>query len=220
MTLLKIVKELQEQGHALNYRLRKDGSVVITRIDGVSYRDKSGNAKARSMVGSTLTEAKIAQLAKIRTPKGKFGHRKKTETVDDPLKKMLRKVQAEFRKHGVKDGKPTIKNLRYTVKHYGREEAIRKLEQASRYARGIAYPENVIALGERITEDGQKMDIVYADDLINLGNWLIRVAYDDRITESKIKEALEILYDMEEAYNNQIEEYANEYAGALIGLFR
>lgn len=196
MTLREIAKVLQSQGVNLNYRQRKDGSIVITRIDGVSYRNKSGNAKARALLGETLSSARIEQLQRIRTPKGKFGH-KKAEALDKELKKELRKVQREFRKRGVKEGKPTTRNLRWAIKHHGREEAVRRLKQANRYARGIAYPENVIALALRLEADAKKLDGHASDLLTQTAEYLRAHSEDDTITEDMIKDALEALYEME-----------------------
>lgn len=194
MTLMQIAETLKSQGVAINYRQRKDGSIVITRIDGVSYQNKSGNAKARALLGETLSSARSEQLQKIRTPKGKWGHKKESR-LDNRLKKELRKVQSQFRKKGVTEGKPTMRNLRYILKHYGMEEAFRKLRQASRYARGIAYPENVDAFAFKLIDTANKLNEMgrnaEARKLKHLAKYLKRHRDDDTITEEMLSSAIE-----------------------------
>ena len=190
MKLRQAVKMLRAQGHAINYRERADGSIVVTRVDGVSYRNKSGNAKVRSLAGITMTEAQTQQLARIRTPKGKFGH-KKTKKLSVGVKKELKRVQALFRKKGVEAGKPTTKNVRWAIEHLGEEEATRRLKQASRYARHIAYPENVRTLAERLRIDASKRKEDYARRLRDVADYVEAHAEDDTITE----EMLSAVYD-------------------------
>lgn len=197
MTLIDIVGILRSQGHSLNFRYRKDGSIVITRIDGKSYRNKSGNALARQMAGETLSEARKAQLTKIRTPKGVFGHKRKAP-LPDSIKRVLRKAQRLYRKTGAEAGKPTTKNIRWTIAHYGEAEAKRRLEQSMRYARGIAYPENILALAERVGDFINKIDdIDIREKALKINLHLRDHAYDDSITEEMLEDLIADMYDAE-----------------------
>lgn len=190
MKLRQAVKMLRAQGHAINYRERADGSIVVTRVDGVSYRNKSGNAKVRALAGITMTQAQTQQLARIRTPKGKFGHKKTTKLSAD-VKKELKRVQALFRKKGVEAGKPTTKNVRWTIEHLGEEEARARLKQASRYARHVAYPDNVRTLAERIRKDAMGRQDRYATRLNAIAQYLEEHAEDDTIREEQLGKAYE-----------------------------
>lgn len=210
MTLRQVVNTLKSQGHAVNYRQRNDGSIVITKIDGESFQGKAGNAKARAMLGLTLSAAKIAQLEKIKTPLGKWGH-KKEEKVDEDIKRELRRVQAQFRKRGIKEGKPTMRSIRYTIRLYGKKEARERITQASRYARGIAYPQNVAWLAGRMYKDADDLDVgLSAWRLRILADWLMKHRYDDSVKEAQIGDAYEILY--------QAEQGAAEWADAVNSL--
>ena len=154
MTMRQIVTSLEKSGHRVKYTTRKDGGIRITNIDGVSYRGSTGNVVARGMTGQELSVRRTAQLKKIRTQKGQFGHRKRVTPLPQSVVKRIQKIQRKFRKEGInRTGIVTQRNYRYVLKHYGKEEAERRLAQAERYAAGLAYSENVNALIQRITLD-------------------------------------------------------------------
>lgn len=198
MTLRKIIVTLRSQGHTINFRERKDGSVVITRIDGKSYANKSGNAKARQITGASLSVHQSAQLETIRTAKGHFGHRKsKRAPLDHEVRKALRRAQRIFRGQGATVGKPTTRNIRWVLEHEGKEEALRRLRQAERYAKGVAYPQNVIAFAERLLLDAAKMKGKNARRAKRIASYCKRNAYLDIITEAQLQRAIEALYNGE-----------------------
>lgn len=157
MTMREIASTLQTLGSEVKYRVRKDGGIRITYINGQSYTGSTGNAVARMMVGQKISEARQRQLAKIQTPKGKFGH-KKLDPIPEDVKKEIRRMQRVFKKKGAKAGIPTIRKYRANVKLYGKAEANRLLKQASRYGQGLAYEENVEHLAQRIAKDGSMLD--------------------------------------------------------------
>ena len=190
MKLRQAVKMLRAQGHAINYRERADGSIVVTRVDGVSYRNKSGNAKVRSLAGITMTTAQKAQLEGIRTQKGKFGHNRK-QKLSPAVKRELQRVQALFRENGIAAGKPTTKNLRWVEKNKGEKEAMERLKQARRYARHVAYPENVRTLAKRIRKDAMGRQDRYATRLEAIAKYLEDHAEDDTIREEQLGKAYE-----------------------------
>lgn len=155
MTLLDIIKELEKQGHTLVYHHRKDGGYVISKIDGMSFSGKTGNAQARAMVGATLSEARAYQLKRIRTPKGKRAT--KRTPLPKELKKMLTKVQrAHRKKHPTSSGTISTRGVRWFLEHYGEEAAKQAIDKAWRYSQGYAYLENVQTLIERINLDLNK----------------------------------------------------------------
>lgn len=196
MKLKQIAKALEAQGHSVVFSTRKDGSIVIRRIDGVAYQAKSGNAQARAMLGVSLSSAQESQLLKIRTPKGKRA--KPMAQLPIEIRRELRRAQRIFRKKGVDEGKPTTKNIRYTLREYGEAEVYRRLKQAIRYARGVAYPENVRTLSIRIFADANKLAGRIEGDILTrlyrVAEYLAAHADDDTITESMIKDILEELY--------------------------
>ena len=157
MTMKQVVASLQAAGHKVNYTVRKDGGIRITKLDGVSYKGSTGNAVARSMTGQELSTRRTAQLKKIRSKKGQFGHRRRVQQLPDEVVKRIRRVQRKFRKEGInRTGIVTQRNYRYVLKTLGKEEADRRLAQAERYASGLAYEENVDAIIERLELDLDK----------------------------------------------------------------
>ena len=65
LTMIKVVAELQAQGHTIDYYVRTDGGILIKSIDGKKYTGATGNAVARTMAGATISEARIKQLKAI-----------------------------------------------------------------------------------------------------------------------------------------------------------
>jgi len=153
MTLIEIVKELQTRGNAVEWRKRSDGGIIITQINGVKYSGASGNVAGRSIVGATLSVARVKQLEfnvnkYIRNMKKP---QKSSFDTDIDLLKMLKKAQRLWNKNRVRSmGKITKRKLRYYYKTEGRQKAVAYLESRIRYAHGLAYPENVDWLVERI----------------------------------------------------------------------
>ena len=154
MKIIDVIARLIAMGYDVKARKRRDGSYRITKINGQTYTGSSGNAVARSLVGAQLSEARVRQLGKIRTPKGRFGNPKRAQLGED-VKKRIRKVQRLFKKRGSKEGMPTRRGYRYNLEHYGREEAERLLDQAYRRAQGLAYDANIDALIARIERLGR-----------------------------------------------------------------
>ena len=65
MTMIEVVRELQQQGHQVDFYVRKDGGILVKSIDGKRYtKGASGNKEARAMVGeqAQISEARISQL--------------------------------------------------------------------------------------------------------------------------------------------------------------
>ena len=193
-TLINIVRLLEVQGHKVQYRVRNDGSIRITRLDGKSYRGSAGNAAAREMAGYTLSEARSRQLETIRTEKGTFGHKKKADLPEEVIKK-IRRVQRIWKRNKVqREGYVGKRGARYTLEHYGYEEAMRQLNEQERYARGLAYTENIKWLKDYIRD--QIMPKAPAEDkeyLLDIMDFIDENAY--RIKEADISPIHNLLYD-------------------------
>lgn len=156
MTMREIAEILTNLGSEVKYTIRQDGGIRITYINGQKFSGSTGNTEARKIVGATISEARVQQLAKIRTPKGKWGH-KKLDSVSDETKKYLRKIQRQYKKKGVKAGMPTLRLYRSNVKKFGKKEANRLLKESERYGRGLAYSEGINALIQRLESDNKKL---------------------------------------------------------------
>lgn len=158
MTVKQMIDELLKEGYQVTYRKRSDGGYLITSINGNKFELAKGNTLARTLLGERLSSSRAEQLKTIAPPKifdkklNKERHLKpkerKLDTVDDDIKKELRRAQRIFKKNASEEMKkyrtmPTLKKLRFTIKNYGKEEAMRLLKSAEYYAKGIAYPENV-----------------------------------------------------------------------------
>ena len=157
MTIKQVITDLQKSGYNVSFYKRKDGGIRITRINGETFRGSSGNKKARSIIGVDLSELQSRALSKLKTPKGKGSYNKRRKAVlDEYTRERIKKLQKEYRKAEKKEGKPTIRNYRYVMKHYGKEEADRLLGQAQRRIEGLAYIELVDTLIVRIEADLKK----------------------------------------------------------------
>lgn len=212
LTIKQIIDILLEQGHTLKFYKRPDGGYVIQSINGTRYQGKQGNAVARTMVGATLSEARQYQLGRIRTPKGKKRSPKK-KTLSKSVVAKLRKVQRKHReKHPTAQGGITLSNIRYQVEHYGEESALETLERRLLYEEGIAYPENVRYLLDRLSSDLAKSP----NDAMEQAFYRIeRHYYNNSFKEDWIYPTYEAIYDWEEGRISG--EEASQKIRALIG---
>lgn len=144
MTVLQMITELQRKGYKVVAYKRKDGSYVIQSINGVKYVGKSGNAKAREILGQTLSVKRAEQLKRITKPK---------TVLPAEAQKELDRLQRAWRKSfGARSQKGVVrkKNVGESIERKGLEETIRLLKSQQRYAKGLAYIENINHLIERI----------------------------------------------------------------------
>lgn len=127
MTVLEIVNKLLQEGHQVSYRVRSDGGILITEINGTHYQGATGNAQARAMVGATISEARRIQLQTIKPQKGQSPQTRKLPKIEEQLLKDFQKVQRIWKKK-VKpsQGKLTRKKLRWQIEHLGIERAREK----------------------------------------------------------------------------------------------
>lgn len=211
MLIKDIIKILQEQGHEVTYRTRVEGSPLITSIDGEHFLGAKGNERARALTGLSLSEAKIQHLKKINPGTGGVYHRKRVAPIPQDLEKELRKAQYQWRKTATnKDGRISKSNLRYTFIHYGREEALRRLNRSVQYAKGIAYEENVEFLAQRL--DG--LAEAYEAEIFAVCAAMLR-SNKEYIKEDTVKDIYDVLYEIELFAKNGIDFDDNEYGETI-----
>ena len=194
MTMMEVVRQLQAQGHKVDFYVRKDGGILVKNIDGEKFTTgASGNARARQIAGASISEARISQL-KYATRARKV----KKPSLDDEVRKEFERVKKKWNKSfKAKGGKPHPagyfgwQRIKYAIDHYGRDEALRRIREAERYASGIAYAKNVEILAQYIRSVGEQLN---SPELLKLTEDLIANAYS--IKEEWIKPAYDELYKL------------------------
>lgn len=148
MTLLDVVKQYVSEGHKVNYRVRSDGGIIITSVDGMKFtRTGEGNRYLRQVTGANLSATRMQQTSYnvqkfIKLKEGQHKASSKGDTMD--LKKLTKKAQREWRKNKtVGEGKVTIRKVRWYQEHKGEEYTKDYLNRRMRYSQGWAYEENV-----------------------------------------------------------------------------
>lgn len=186
MKLIDIIKILQEQ-YKIEIKFRRRGAkegkgVRITSINGVKYEGSSGNIVARGLLGAPVQ------------------HAKKLPPLPSEIKKQLSRVQRIFRKKGIKAGKPTTRNVRYNLEKFGTGEVSRLLSEAERYARGLAYTENLNALITRLEQDKSIADAINDTRSASLIQEIINKVKEkqESITEEQLVLILATIYDSEQ----------------------
>ena len=179
MTMIEVVQQLQAQGHEVDFYIRKDGGILIRRIDGEKFQAAKGNARARQLAGATISEAKISQL-KYATRQ----QRKKHITIEDEIQREFYRVKKIWKKRiKPKKGQPHPAGyfgwarIEYSLKHYGKEEALRRIAEAERYATGLAYSKNVEHFANFIYDAGEKLN---SEELKKLAEDIKNNAYSIR----------------------------------------
>lgn len=184
MTMREVVSQLRSQGHNITYYERKDGGILIRSIDGQMFTGATGNLYARAMTGTTLSSKRAAQISQITWT----GKRAKSQISDREVKKKLENVQKKWRKAFPRvDGKvpsvgrKTAKKTKWNLEHKGKEETMRLLNEAERYATGLAYNKNIDYLLQMLKD--------YIDKIGKLGDAsskeVLSKLYDD-IAESRV----------------------------------
>lgn len=199
--MIDIVKLLQSYGHNVQYRVRKDGGILITSIDGGKYTAAKGNETARNMAGVSLSPKRATQLQSIRP--------KRLPALDPNLKKEIVKTQRiwnKLKKAGQQKGvapevygKISTKKFREREEELGTAETIKSLQELQRYAKGLAYSKNIDALLQRIDQmlphldEDERINFEEVYDLIDMNRETFR--------EEWISPIYNIIYDFD---NNKI----------------
>ena len=194
MTTRQVASTLTNRGYSVTYRVRKDGGILITSINGQKYKGASGNKVARNLVGAEakLSVAREQQLKTIKPPKGTMVK----VTLPETLKAKLKEVQSLYKKYKVpmKQGRITARIAKKIYKEEGLQSAYTKLERASRYAEGYATEATIQALvdylkTEALLLDAESQGLIegfISDILINAEN----------IRDEAIYPVYKILYDL------------------------
>ena len=161
MKLVNLINQMRRDGFKINYRIRTDGGVIITSINDVKFSGAKGNTALREYAGVKLSAKQEAQrqynvkkFIKLDTEYNT--QKKKAKTLDNDIKKVLRKVQRLWRKSSnITTGNVTARKVKYRLKNFGREEALSYLSRMELRARGIAYVENVEHLAMEISNKGK-----------------------------------------------------------------
>ena len=195
LTMIKVVAELQAQGHTIEYYVRKDGGILIKSIDGKKYTGATGNAVARTMAGASISEARTKQLKHI-TEKRVKARKRRRPPLPEKIKTEFERVKKIWNKRfKAKEGKPhpagyfDKSRIQYSLDHYGEAEALRRISEAERYATGYAYSKNIKILSDFVREAG----VMYqSQDLIQLADDILENSYS--IKEDWIYPAYQELY--------------------------
>lgn len=195
MTMLQVVQQLKSQGHRVTYYKRLDGGILIKSIDGEKFKAAKGNIAARALTSTSLSEARSKQLKYATRSRISIRKRRaKGFTIDEQIKSKYEQVKKQWNKaFKAKKGKPHPagyfgwERIQYAIEHYGKEEALRRINQAQLYASGIAYSKNVEELAVFIkvaaSSYGSNELAKVSDDLIdnsyNIKEEWIAPAYDE-----------------------------------------
>ena len=194
MTMRQIVSKLESQGHKVTYYVRKDGGILIKSIDGERFTTgASGNIRARQLLGVDISQARSHQLEYATRQRGRPRFK-----LEDEIEKEYQRVKKIWRrKIKPKKGEPHPAGyfgrgrIEYAVKKFGKEEALRRIREAERYALGIAYSKNVEYLITMIRDAGLKLN---SQELIQLANDVQENIYN--IKDEWIKPAYDELYKL------------------------
>ena len=195
----QLVTQLKSQGYEVTYRVRKDGGILITSIDGQRFKGAAGNIRARILTGNVLSKRRTAQLTKITRERRVHPRKIPVETPED-LERFRKRVMRKWRKATL-TGSITKKNLRAIIEDRGLEGAKTYLEEMERHAEGKAYSGQLIALISRIDQD---MAVMYdsPDELEELEKIKALIEQNkDNITPDMIFQMFDLLYNWEKDSN-------------------
>lgn len=207
MKMIDVVKTLRNEGHTVSYYVRKDGGILIKSIDGQRFTGATGNMYARAMSKTTLSTKRATQLSKI-TWEGK---RAKSQIADREVKKQLEKVQRKWNKafphkrgESPAVGRKTAAKVKWTLEHKGKEETMRLLSEAERYAAGKAYSKNIEELARRVDEVALKLSAMGNEDTTVEPLYKLSQSIRDNawmIDEDSIQPAYDSLYELNQGVN-------------------
>lgn len=205
MTMRQIVSKLESQGHRVSYYVRKDGGILIKSIDGERFTTgASGNIRARQLLGVETSEARLHQLKYATDRKTSIREHGRFK-LDEEIEKEYQRVKKIWkRKMRPKQSQPHPAGyfghgrIEYSMKHYGKEEALRRIREAERYATGYAYSKNAEQLLFQIQDYATKSG---SEELARLAIDLQANLYN--IREEWIKPAYEALYKLNKGVPTQ-----------------
>ena len=200
MTTQELITALRLQGHKVSARKRTDGGWLITKIDRTSYTGAKGNQRARNLLGIEYSKKRLEQ-ARYNVSQYIRG-KKKTRTLDDAIKKQLRKVQKVWRKNKVK-GRITAQNVKRHIKDFGRMEALEYLKRQTRYGQGYAYEKNVEYLAQYIDDAAESISEDHVKEQAKTAASIVR-AYTDYFRDQWIPEIYAAWYKVVEHHGDSM----------------
>ena len=151
LTTRQLVTRLQQQGYNVTFRVRKDGGILITSINGSKFSGAKGNIQARTLLGEKISERREAQLKKITRERVRNPRKIPVETPED-LERYRKRVMRKWRKAGLK-GSISKRNLRKIIEDRGFTGALNYLKEMERHSEGKAYLSAIEGLISRIEQD-------------------------------------------------------------------
>ncbi len=192
-----MIEALMNKGHNVKFTIRQDGSARITEIDGQHFTASKGNETARDILGQSLSKRQMEQTNRnVAKQKGKKRKKKKHNPMGDEereLRKLTRRVQKAFREAGDK-GTISWSSVAYTWKHHGMEEALDKLTQAGRYAKGLAYPINLQHFVDRLRQQEAISKGRARYQIEQIARYIEERINAEYITELQLQRLIEIWY--------------------------
>ena len=201
MKTIEVVQFLRKQGFEIEFRVRTDGGIIVTKVNNMKFTAAGGNTYVRTVAGgmspATMTSAewrgRVAlsekKLAQVRSNAEKLIKGKKVSRLDDEMRKELRKVQRAWRKSSAQ-GRITAKKVKWHIAHEGRRAALDYLNKMGRYARGFAYEENVRDLAFYTADVARGADDkAIRDALYSISGYIFS------ITESFLEKWIKPVYD-------------------------
>lgn len=200
MTTRQMAMELIARGHHVSYYVRKDGGIVITKIDNNRFSGKTGNAVARNMLGEVISGRRKAQLERINreAKKIKEGKLKKTSALPEKVEKLWKKVVDEYRKTYT-HATITKRQIEQLIEEKGIEGTIDYLKEQIRRTRGYAYHSLIYGLIERLDNDKRNAPPEDQENLEAIIQ-LIKEKMED-ITFQQVINIFEEIYHYESAIN-------------------
>ena len=181
MTLKNIVKNLNKTGHNITYRVRTDGGIVVTSVDGIKTKIVEGNRIVRNLANTPISQKRFTQTQRNITEKII------KPTIDKKITNTLHYAQRLLKESNVKMHL-TTKRLREHINLVGEEEAFNHITRIKRYLQGYAYEENVDNLKDIIEHDFRKSKL--RDKIID------RIENNkENFKERDLQEILELQYN-------------------------
>ena len=161
MKTIDLVKQLQVQGYKVTYRVRTDGGILITSINGRKFKAAEGNIRAREILGVELSTRRAMQLRKItRTRRSKLPKPITPESLETQRKRVVRK----WRKAGL-SGSIAKSNLEAIIRDRGIQGAKEYLDNMEKRSEGYANTGEIEAMIERLKEDINSSDEEEIEDI-------------------------------------------------------
>ena len=202
MLLKDIVSELQLKGFEIEFRQRSDGGLLITKINGVSFKGSSGNTRARQIAGVQLSEAQIQQR-EFNVKKYIKNFKKPKEKFDEDLKQKVKRVQRIWRYNKV-NGRITMRKAREHFKQEGRKGVEDYLNKMARYGQGFAYDDNVRWLSEYARNVASGLaannEMNAYEEYVKLADYIMQIR--DTFREAWINPVYSYLYEVRDSGYN------------------